>query len=534
MAKLQVLVFWLDDRKTSIVDISNAPECDREPGKVAKVQWADGSHYPAQVIKVSKCLKTLEQAEVKFLEKFNSLNKGQSQVQGKRQVKKCEQDVVASAVQVANALAEKVQLPPELAAVKIAAAREKRLVNNNIKCAESAADSVAALSENVSSAKRSLEFYSDDEADANASTSPEKLKEVSPVDGTERQTPKRQGVIETSCANCRRLSSYINPSSMEFLKALSQFCDLDTESDIPPPTRNDSTEVWHLKPLPIDSGHKKVELTAGSGLYLKKASKSRAVVSSGGDPEKLTRDIIQELYGDKLRQKGISALGHGKKRMGIGQTDLQNIYSFVCRNSTISARKGKNNVDLPDYTFQAFIRIVNKKLHTASRDRSQDSGFLKTPKSSRKPVAPELNVTRPPSATPSRLTPPAQDTFIDSGFLKTPKPSPKPVAPELNVTRPPSATPSRLTPPAQDTFIEPAASSYPASYPVQTYSSTMYPSYPTPSNYQSQHYNQPSEPYFSGQSCSSTIYSGMPWLSRSDQPHPIGSVLLDTQTILNL
>lgn len=78
--------------------------------------------------------------------------------------------------------------------------------------------------------------------------------------------------------------------------------------------------------MSVDPGHKKVELTAGSGLFLKKSSKVTSVVSAAGDAEKLTRNVIQDLYGDQLKQKGVSALGQGKSKKGIGKTDLKNIY----------------------------------------------------------------------------------------------------------------------------------------------------------------------------------------------------------------
>ncbi|KAE8738232.1 hypothetical protein FOCC_FOCC016291 [Frankliniella occidentalis] len=127
--------------------------------------------------------------------------------------------------------------------------------------------------------------------------------------------------------------------------------------------------VNHLQPLTVECGHKKVELTAGSGLFLKKASKSKAVLSANGDPDRLTREILTVLYGDKLRQPGISALGQGKQKLGIGETDLQNIFSFVCRNSKLTGRVDKKGKELPSFTFNAFIKSVNKKLKTASRDR---------------------------------------------------------------------------------------------------------------------------------------------------------------------
>ncbi|KAK3932758.1 30S ribosomal protein S20 [Frankliniella fusca] len=393
MASLLVLVFWLEDRKTSIVELDCVPEEDRDPGKIAKVKWDDGSSYPAQIIKIAKCVKTLEQAEAKFLEKFNSLNNSDNQVQGKRQIKKpLKSNVTAVAVELARTLGEKVELPSELAVTKAAAAREKRFINSHIRQSESIEDSLALQSENVSKVKRSLEFHDDDhddddedddDTDANKTTSFKRAKVLSD-DGIQHQSPTSltscvDATPRTRCDKCRALSSNINPTSVEFVRALAQFCGLAPSVQptfkpcLPSPTSNsDKSEAGQLKPVAVEPGHKRVELTAGSGLFLKKSSKVTSVVSAAGDAEKLTRLIIQDLYGDQLKQKGISALGQGKGKKGIGKTDLKNIYAFISRNSTITCRKGKKDEELQDFTFQEFIRVVNKKLQSASRDRSNN------------------------------------------------------------------------------------------------------------------------------------------------------------------
>lgn len=363
---------------TSIVEVASVPECDREPGKVSKVKWQDGSAYPAQIIKLSKCMKTLNNAEKKFLDKYNGLQSDGS----KRQAKAKPVDPsVATALQLARALGERVQLPPQQAAEKAAILRQKRVDNANVKQTESFGDSLAFKSDNVSSAKRILQFGATDDVnlsgnEGNGSVSPgvdQTLDEDMHTPLKSNHQAQNPPVISDSCEKCKMLSSHINPASMEFLISLSKFCNVvPVSSNLSYTADGDSLsigEVNHLQPLTVECGHKKVELTAGSGLFLKKASKSKAVLSANGDPDRLTREILTVLYGDKLRQPGISALGQGKQKLGIGETDLQNIFSFVCRNSKLTGRVDKKGKELPSFTFNAFIKSVNKKLKTASRDR---------------------------------------------------------------------------------------------------------------------------------------------------------------------
>lgn len=51
-AKMRALVFWLLEKRTSIVDIECLFEEDRHPGRIAQVLWGKERH-PAQVIKIA-------------------------------------------------------------------------------------------------------------------------------------------------------------------------------------------------------------------------------------------------------------------------------------------------------------------------------------------------------------------------------------------------------------------------------------------------------------------------------------------------
>ncbi|KAK3929134.1 Phenylalanine--tRNA ligase alpha subunit [Frankliniella fusca] len=376
---MSVLVFWLDDQKTSIVNIQGVPEGEREPGKVANVVWQDGQKYPAQIVKVSKCLKTLETAEKAFISKYNNLTNGE--VSSKRQMKSKQNssDVLASAVQVAKALGERVKLPPQQAAEKSKLARQRRMDSANVRQVECLSDTVAFKSSNV--VKRNLIRNGFDLSSEKENTplsqvgSPTQDEEVqphlpsspttSPTTSPTRTPAKKVNSPASSgtCERCRFLDSHINPASMEFLLSLNKFCNVEPVSSnfnySAVTQREGVDEVSHLRPLPVQSGHKKVELSVGSGLFLSKSSKAKAVYSSGGDPDKLTREILTVLYGERLKQPGISALGHGKKKLGIGGNDLQNIF--------MEKKTRKENEVI--FNFNAFIRVVNKKLKSASRDR---------------------------------------------------------------------------------------------------------------------------------------------------------------------
>ncbi|KAK3920618.1 ATPase synthesis protein 25, mitochondrial [Frankliniella fusca] len=372
---LRALVFWVDDQKTSVVDIGAVPECDRDAGKVTKVVWQDGASYPAQVLKISKCPKTLHNAEENFLKKYNSLSED-----SKRQSKQPLNPTVATAIQVARSLGERVELPPQQAAEKSAISKQRRMDNANVKEVESTSDELALKSCNVSHAKRNLMSAGFDSTPVKASgrDAPSQDCEEASPDKT-CQTPLKE-IDSDACERCKSLTARINPATVEFLLSLNRFCNLapvspSLDSSMCAGSSVSLSEGSQLQPLIVESGHKKVELSSGSGLFVKKASKSKAVFSAGGDPEKLTREILCVLYGEKLRQPGISALGNGKKKLGIGETDLQNIYSFVCRNSKVTDRKDKKDGELPDFTFNSFIKVVNKKLKSAGRDRANGSIF---------------------------------------------------------------------------------------------------------------------------------------------------------------
>ncbi|KAK3916586.1 Velvet complex subunit B [Frankliniella fusca] len=445
---MQALVFWMEDQKTSIVDLASIPESDREPGKISRVLWQDGQTYPAQILKLSKCSKTLISAEKKLLDKYNGL---QTDGVSKRQARpKGVDPTVASAVEVARALGERIVLPPQHAAEKAAISRQRRVDNSNVKQIETHGDSLALQSSNVSSVKRSLQFSAMPEADLSgeeygSSVSPRVDK--SPDENT--HTPLKlteDSPVSGSCDRCRTLLSHINPASIEFLITLSKFCNIVTASSNLHVADSDSFstgEQTHLRPLTVECGHKKVELTAGSGLFLKKASKSKAVFSANGDPEKLTREILTVLYGNKLRQPGISALGHGKQKLGIGETDLQNIFSFVCRNSDTKDRKDKK-----PFTFHAFVKTVNKKLKTASRDPESNSSAYQPPSfSSQQP--PSFSSQQPPSF--SSQQPPSFSSQQPPSFSSQQPPS-------FSSQQPPSF--SSYQPPSFSSYQPPSFSSY--------------------------------------------------------------------------
>lgn len=123
------------------------------------------------------------------------------------------------------------------------------------------------------------------------------------------------------------------------------------------------------------------------------------MVNAANDPYKLTREVTTALFGDQLKKKGLSAMGHGEAKEGIDEVDLLNIYSkitfsfdhvysfcfayndcsntslsfadFVTRNSNIQNPPGltKTGKKKQPCTYSNFIREVNKKLKSKSRTR---------------------------------------------------------------------------------------------------------------------------------------------------------------------
>ncbi len=55
-SKQYALVYWTQERKTSVIPVTNIPEEDRQVGKETIARWGDskkGRSYPARILEIS-------------------------------------------------------------------------------------------------------------------------------------------------------------------------------------------------------------------------------------------------------------------------------------------------------------------------------------------------------------------------------------------------------------------------------------------------------------------------------------------------
>ncbi|KAK3909693.1 hypothetical protein KUF71_019702 [Frankliniella fusca] len=160
------------------------------------------------------------------------------------------------------------------------------------------------------------------------------------------------------CIHCIKLTKASKQSPALFVKALSNFTGLTGASG-----------VQYLEVLPIPDNIPRVELSKGTGVFIRVSDKNHIKSNESGDPSQMARMGLLALFGrENSEREHINAKGSKAGSKGIRKHVRESLLAFVNRN------KAKSYQDLVESKLN---EVINRKKLSLQRTRKSPGGSSK-------------------------------------------------------------------------------------------------------------------------------------------------------------